>query len=852
MSKETKYIAFDTETEMMSYTNPLPEMMCLTYAEAGEIKTGRGSLVTPWEHPVDDMVKKWWAEGTHTIGHNMAFDESILAFNYDDMMPHIFDALDKGLIHDTMIREKLLNITLHGSIKFIEINGVIIRCEYSLAALEKKYLNIDRSDLKDDPDAPRTNYHIYKGVPANKWGEKFISYAVDDAINTGLIFQEQEKARADCIDKTGYDPFVTEIYKNRSAWALRLLECAGTRLDPEKVIEIAAQFDALFIDPRLIDPLNESGFRTPPLPAMPYAKGTLDHTEECNASTDSQQPTNRKNKLCGCPVKMKKAEPEHSPKRPLHQHIWNIAGDNPDIEAWANDSTRIAFKKEGIWKQVTSGKKFTQAIIQGTEINAAMANIEANISECIGKMDKKGADKSKKSYAFAETCKAKGHKYFMPDDVGLTTAAEWSETFADRDPLLAIWHEREGIKKIVNEYLPKMYYTDEDGNSSPAKILRASYGPIVLTGRSHSWASSLYPSRSDQTVDPRVRPCTIPREGNVIVSTDYNGMELGTLAQKCIDLFGYSELAEKINAGVDTHAYLAAQMAYNLDTTFRGILDTGEDGTGIKGVQNKNDIYEAFKQIKKSPIDCLSEEFCKTYIADQKKKGKVVESVSWGNFYKHYRTLAKPVGLGLPGMLGIPTMCSIAKSAYGVEISKDLGVTLKEIWLETYPEMGPYLDYVKKQCFDTYHMPVMETDEDGHEKTRKFYVYDTPRGMHRSKCGICEAANGGALQAPSAEGALDALYEVQKACWLAKEGDLIYGYMPTMFIHDEIVGESPDDDKVTDRVQEIERIMVECMMKITPNVLASAESASMRRWNKYAEPVWDNGKLVPWEPKEVK
>ena len=847
-----KYIAFDTETQMMSYHNPLPKMMCLTFAEVGELNTERGSLVTPWEHPIDQMVKGWWAAGVHTPGQNMAFDQSILAFNYPDMMPAIFDALDNELIHDTMIREKLLNITLHGSIDFIEMNGANIRCSYSLAALEQKYLNIDRSDLKKDKDAPRTNYAIYDSVPAAQWRDDFISYAVDDAINTGLIFQKQEEARQDCIAKTGYDPFITEKYKVKSAWALRLLECAGTRLDAAKVIEVTKQFKEEYLSERLVAPLNNFGFRIAPLPERPYAKGTLDHTDECKNSTDPMAATNRKNKLCGCPKKMKKAEPEHSPKKPLHQHIWNLAGQNDQIEAWPNDSTRLALKTAKVWKAVSKGKKFTQACIQGTEINAALENITNAISAGLTAMDKKAVTKAKKSLEFAEDCLARGHKYLIPDDVALTTAAEWSESFADRDELLTIWHERENLKKIVNEYLPKMYYTDEEGNTYPAELLRAAYGPVVLTGRSHSWASSLYPSRSDQTVDPRVRPCTIPREGNVIVSTDYNGMELGTLAQKCFTLFGFSELANKINAGIDTHAYLAAQIAYNLDTVFRDLLDKGTRADGTVGVQNKDDIYDGFSQLKGMDSKCLSEEFCKIYAADQVRKGKdVTGDITWANFFKHYRTMAKPVNLGYPGMLGAATQCAIAKKAYGVELTVELAITLKEIWLETYPEMVQYLDYVKKQCLDQYHMPVIDVDEDGKESTRKFYVYDTPRGMHRSKCGICEASNGGALQAPSAEGALDALYEVQRACWLAEEGSILYGVLPTMFIHDEIIWECKDDDLVGERVKAIEAIMVECMQKITPNVKASAESASMRRWSKYAEHVWENGKLIPWEPKEV-
>ena len=45
------------------------------------------------------------------------------------------------------------------------------------------------------------------------------------------------------------------------------------------------------------------------------------------------------------------------------------------------------------------------------------------------------------------------------------------------------------------------------------------------------------------------------------------------------------------------------------------------------------------------------------------------------------------------------------------------------------------------------------------------------------------------------------------------------------------------------------QIMVEQMRTCVPDVKVKAEPALMRRWYKQAEAVYNEGKLVPWEPK---
>jgi hypothetical protein len=66
----------------------------------------------------------------------------------------------------------------------------------------------------------------------------------------------------------------------------------------------------------------------------------------------------------------------------------------------------------------------------------------------------------------------------------------------------------------------------------------------------------------NQPTDPKFgdRECMVPRKGNVFLICDVPGLELSTIAQKCIEIIGYSRLAEDLNAGNDPHSRVAAQI----------------------------------------------------------------------------------------------------------------------------------------------------------------------------------------------------------------------------------------------------------------------------------------------------
>ncbi len=398
----------------------------------------------------------------------------------------------------------------------------------------------------------------------------------------------------------------------------------------------------------------------------------------------------------------------------------------------------------------------------------------------------------------------------FPD--GQTSAgAEFMEDYWHLDPVLEQFRHRQSLQQMVTTEIPRMNWNDV---TSP--IVHPCYDVLKETGRTSSFADKLYPSYNCQNVQPRARACYVAREGHVFLSSDYNQMELGTTAQKAYDLFGASVMRDKINAGIDLHEYLGSQLAYNLESAF-------SETCAEQGATDADQIFEAFVKCKSDDNDAVRA------------------------FFKHYRTFAKPTGLGYPGGLGPKTFIQYAKATFGVVVTKEIAEALRTIWRNTFPEMVQYHNWINESCVDPHNV---EKTEDGE---RKLYAYRTPMGLYRAGCTYCAAANGVALQSPSAEGATLAVFNIVRACYDPAMNNILYAtFRPIMFIHDEFVGELPDGDidLINACKDEVEHIMIECMRTVTPDVEPRVESVLTRRWDKFADPTHDaQGRLVVTEEK---
>lgn len=353
-------------------------------------------------------------------------------------------------------------------------------------------------------------------------------------------------------------------------------------------------------------------------------------------------------------------------------------------------------------------------------------------------------------------------------------------------PLLIKYAEGAQAQKLLNTYLPIL----ERGIYHP---ITSSPNVLVRSGRT-SWRN---PNFQNPPQRGGFRECFIPRKGKAFASIDYTGLEMTTLGQVCLHYFGYSRIAEAINAGQDLHTLFAA---YMLQKEGHGWAD-----------------YETCNAIRKDP---------------EHEHYKLV---------KERRQNAKVANFGFPGGLGVATLVDYAKGM-GVNLTFNQADELKKMWMEMWPEMVDYFNMISEAA----NMSI-----DG-----RFTVTQLYSGRVRGGCSFTSGANT-YFQGLAADGAKAAMWALYKACYLgelpeymAGEECHLTGVRMWAFIHDEFLFEG-SEDRAHLWAPQASRIMVEEMKKYTPDVKQAAPPALMRRWLKNAEPAYEGGKLVPWAPKEA-
>jgi DNA polymerase-1 len=195
------------------------------------------------------------------------------------------------------------------------------------------------------------------------------------------------------------------------------------------------------------------------------------------------------------------------------------------------------------------------------------------------------------------------------------------------DDVLKILGDASGVDKLLNTYVPFL----EAGSRAP---VQPRFNILVNSGRT----SCRTPNIQNLPRDGSVRECFVPRPGYLYVSVDYDTLELRALAQVCLNLFGYSRMAEALRAGKDLHLEFAAQ---------------------VLGIS-----YEDAVARKKTP--------------------EVKEARQFGKIFN----------FGKPGGLGITTLIEFARTAYGVQMPEYQARELSETWLHAWPEMSDYFRHI--------------------------------------------------------------------------------------------------------------------------------------------------------------
>lgn len=239
-----------------------------------------------------------------------------------------------------------------------------------------------------------------------------------------------------------------------------------------------------------------------------------------------------------------------------------------------------------------------------------------------------------------------------------------SQIATDKDALqesgslvLAAYSDTGGIDKALG-YVPGL----KQGIHAPINV---SYGVLMNSGRTSSYGKKdrvtgeTIGFNSQNLPSGRrvggIRECIEARPGFWWAGLDYKTLELCHLSQRCLELFGFSRMAEAICERRDLHSEMAANL-----------------------IRVPYEQIEANKDTKGSPE-------------------------------KRARDCAKVANFGFPGGLGPRSLVDYARSSYGVRISVEEAYDLKNGWLATWPEMKQFLQYASDKVGDsvaTFHDPV--------------------------------------------------------------------------------------------------------------------------------------------------
>jgi len=268
---------FDTETRLIAAQNLAPKIVCFSGAAMSadkgtleKVLVSVGDSIAAVREHCEHLLDP--ANKIVGIAHNAAYDLAVIGAAFPDLVPAIFEALASGRIRDTRIREKLLALTLTGNIDFIEREGEKkVKANYSLVALESKYLGKDRNSQKTASDAWRLNYQALEDTPTTKWPREAQDYAIDDAVGALEIHELQEIERERIKIDRGIDPFEVQDFQTSVDFCLRLMSCWGFAIDHErrKILEDRLKI-ALAPDKHML--LIETGILRPPVASRPYKK----------------------------------------------------------------------------------------------------------------------------------------------------------------------------------------------------------------------------------------------------------------------------------------------------------------------------------------------------------------------------------------------------------------------------------------------------------------------------------------------------------------------------------------------------------------------------------------------------
>lgn len=322
------------------------------------------------------------------------------------------------------------------------------------------------------------------------------------------------------------------------------------------------------------------------------------------------------------------------------------------------------------------------------------------------------------------------------------------------------------------------------------------FWPLVRSGRT----SCSSPNYQNPPRTRGFREAHIAPEGQVFASLDYSALELRTWAQTCLDLFGRSDMAIALQAGIDPHTELALELL---------------KAQGIKAPSYKN-----AEDILSTPSHPL---YLTVYEARQDAKA--------GNF-------------GFPGGLGVNAFVAWL-AGQGRTVSFDKAAVIRDAWLHKWAESEDYFRFLRDLSEKAPSVIRSKTGRD----IGIFTVLQPYSDRVRGGVSYTSAANT-LFQGPAADGMKLALWALYREMTEPSLRSPLSGVRAWNMVHDEVIFVGPVESAHEWATRAAE-VMVREMRRVTPDIPQIVSPELFFRWSKKTNTTRDrNGRLIPCDDRE--
>lgn len=218
--------SLDTETFPIAPGCIAPKLVC------GSVSGERVTRLLDADETIQ-FFKDQLSYGNHLVGLNFSYDLGVLCAEDPELTFLVFEALEKGLLHDIAIREALIDIA-RGTL--LEKGDEEMGIRYGMRELSKRYMpeEIERIQAdKKGENSFRLRYGELFPLAIKDWAWEARAYPLRDAEFTLQIYLKQE----------GGPNLHDEKRQMRAAFVMQLMSIWGLRTNREKVSKLRAEVE---------------------------------------------------------------------------------------------------------------------------------------------------------------------------------------------------------------------------------------------------------------------------------------------------------------------------------------------------------------------------------------------------------------------------------------------------------------------------------------------------------------------------------------------------------------------------------------------------------------------------------